>query len=469
MPVDTLLVFHTTNLSMTGEKVLRAAGVDFQVLPLPKEIIAGCSLAIEIGEAALPQAKAALDEANVPLEAVYSRVGDRWETPTDQATPSRKKTCRIYLDNNATTPPDPEVVRALAAQLGENFGNPSSVHSAGRQARQALEKARAAVSALIGADPSEIVFTSGGTESNALALSGVLSAHSDRGDHIITTKTEHSSILQVCRHLESSGIRVTYLPVDSDGLVDPENIRQAIDRRTVLVSIAWANSETGVIQPIQEIAEIARQNRILLHTDAVQAVGKIPVDVQAAGVDLLSLSAHKFHGLKGVGALYIRKAISVVPLLHGGGQEGGLRSGTENVPGIVGMGMAAGIARRQLEHSPPRQQELRDILSREIRDEFPWVTINGHVSQRLPNTLNLCFQNIRGEEMVAFLDKEGICVSTGSACGEGEPEPSHVLMAMGLTDEQARSSVRFSLGRDTADDDVRKAVAAVTKVVRRYG
>lgn len=468
MPVDTLLVFHTTNLAMTAEKVLRAAGVPFSVLPLPKEITAGCSLAIGVGEADLPQAKVALDEANVPVEAVYSRVEDLWETRIDQTTSSQERTCRIYLDNNATTRPDPEVVRALPAQLAENFGNPSSVHSAGRQARQALEKARAAVSALIGADPSEIVFTSGGTESNALALSGVLTAHNDRGDHIITTKTEHSSILRVCRHLESSGIPVTYLPVDSDGLVDPESIRQAMDRRTILISIAWANSETGVIQPIREIAQIARQNNILFHTDAVQAVGKIPVDVQAVGVDLFSLSAHKFHGLKGAGALYVRKGVSIHPLLHGGGQEGGLRSGTENVPGIVGMGIAAGIARRELEHSPPRQQELSDTLCQEIQQEFPWVRINGHPLQRLPNTLNLCFQNIRGEEMVAFLDKEGICVSTGSACGEHEPEPSHVLLAMGLTEEQARSSVRFSLGRDTADDDVCKTVAAVMKVVRRY-
>jgi cysteine desulfurase len=459
MPVDALLVFHTTNLSMTGEKVLRAAGVDFQVLPLPKEITAGCSLAIGISGSDLPQAKAALEKANVPLEAVYSRVGDRWETPTDRATPSQERTCRIYLDNNATTPPDPEVVRALTAQLGENFGNPSSVHAAGRQARHALEEARAAVSALIGADPSEIVFTSGGTESNAQALSGA---------HIITTQTEHSSVLQVCRHLEGSGIRVTYLPVDSNGLVDPERIRQAIERNTALISIGWANSETGVIQPIQEIAEMARQNNILFHTDAVQTVGKIPVDVQAPGVDLLSLSAHKFHGLKGAGALYVRKGISVAPLLHGGGQERGLRSGTENVPGIVAMGMAARIARRELEHTQPRQRELSHTLCQEIRQEFPWVTINGHPSLRLSNTLNLCFQNIHGEEMVAFLDKEGICVSTGSACGEGEPEPSHVLMAMGLTEQQARSSVRFSLGRDTTMEDIRQTVQTVDKIVRRY-
>ncbi len=475
--VDSLLVFQTVNLSMKAEKVLRAAGVPFNVLPLPKEITRGCSIAVGVARGNLPLAGEALDRANIPVEAIYSRRGETWEagwghhismvSPPDQFAPPAT-TCSIYLDNNATTKPHPDVVRAVAGLLSEEPGNPSSLHSMGRRAKERVEQARESVARLIGAERSEIFFTSGGTESNNTALAGIAASQATRGDHIITLKTEHSSVLRACQSLESRGIRVTYLPVNPDGLVDLETLHAAIRPETILISIAWANNETGVIQPIREIAEIARDNNMLFHTDAVQAAGKVPIDVKADGVDLLSLSAHKLYGLKGVGALYMRPGVRIDPLLHGGGQEAGLRSGTENVPGIVGMGVAAGIALDELAETSRRLRKLRDVLYEDLKERIPWVKINGHPSKRLPNTLNLCFGDISGEEIAAFLDKEAICVSTGSACSEGEPEPSHVLTAMGLTDEEAQSSIRFSLGRDTTAEDIQRTVQAVARIVRRY-
>ncbi len=425
-------------------------------------------MAIGTDAGTLRRATETLDRANIPVETIYSRVGEHWETCADPGDSLPSPTCRIYLDNNATTRPYPEVVQAVTTQLSEDFGNASSVHSAGRRARRAMEEAREAVARLIGAERTEIVFTSGGTESNNMALFGIASAQKARGDHIITLKTEHSSILEVCRRLEAIGVRVTYLPVDSKGLVDTAALRRALNPRTILISVAWANNETGVIQPIGDIAQIAKKNNILLHTDAVQAAGRVPLNVAAKQVDLLSLSAHKFHGLKGTGALYVRRGVQSDPLLRGGGQEDSLRSGTENVAGIVGTGIAAAIALRELDAMLPRLRKLRDMLYEDLKEKIPQVAINGHPSRRLPNTLNLCFQDISGEEIAAFLDREGICVSTGSACAAGEPEPSHVLVAMGLSEEQARSSVRFSLGRDTTAEDIQRTVQAVTAIVRRH-
>ncbi len=466
-PTELLLVFHTVNLSLKAEKVLRAAGVLFQVTALPKEITSGCSIVIGIGNENLAEARDALDEANLPIGAVYSRLGKKWELFSGERQPERDN-CFIYLDNNATTRPHPDVVRAVASWLSEEVGNPSSVHAVGRKTRKAVEAARDAVARLVGSDSSEIVFTSGGTESNNIALLGIAASRGAEGRHIMTLKTEHSSILEPCRRLEASGTKVTYLPVDSNGLVDLDDLRRAIEPGTVLISVAWANNETGVIQPIREIARIARQNSVLFHSDAVQAAGKIPLNVKDDGIDLLSISAHKFHGLMGAGTLYVRKGVAVHPILHGGGQEAALRSGTENVPGIIAMGVAATVVLAEPEETSRRLRKLRDILYEDLKEKIPWAKINGHPSRRLPNTLNLCFQDISGDEIAAFLDKEGICVSTGSACAAGEPEPSHVLLAMGLTEEQARSSIRFSLSRETTAEEIQRTVQAVARIVRRY-
>ncbi len=332
-----------------------------------------------------------------------------------------------------------------------------------------MEESRKAVAQLLGADKSEIVLTSGGTESNNMVLLGIAAGRAGDVGHIITTRTEHSSVLKPCQYLEGTGWRVTYLPVDSQGVIEPGDLCKAMEPGTLLISIAYANNETGVIQPIREMAEIARENKVLFHTDAVQAAGKIPLNVKRDGVDFLSLSAHKFHGLKGTGALYVRSGINLQPFLHGGGQEKGLRSGTENLAGIVAMGVAARLATKELGETSRRLRKLRDILYEDLKEKIPSVKINGHPSRRLPNTLNVCFGDINGEEIAAFLDREGICVSTGSACASGEPEPSHVLTAMGLTEEEAKSSIRFSLGRETTAEDIQRTVQAVAKIVQRYG
>jgi cysteine desulfurase NifS len=371
---------------------------------------------------------------------------------------------RIYLDNNATSPIEHSVREAMLPFLDSGFGNPSSIYALGRDAHEAVERARRRVARLLHARPRSILFTGGGSESDNLALKGVAFAQRDRGDHIITTDVEHPAILQAARFLERTGFRVTFLPVDSEGLVDPGSLREAIDERTLLVSVMMANNEVGTIQPVRELSDIAHAHGALFHTDAVQAVGKIPVGVEELGADLLSLSGHKIHGPKGVGALYVRKGVGLEPLIHGGKQEQGLRAGTENVAGIVGLGRAAELALPGLERSG-EVRELRDRLETGIRELIPDARLNGHPELRLPNTLNLTLPGLRGESLVVALDHHGIALSSGSACKSGSPAPTHVLMAMGRSEEEAHCAVRLSLSRDTSTEDIDQVLDALGQVL----
>jgi cysteine desulfurase len=372
---------------------------------------------------------------------------------------------KIYLDHNATTPVHPEVLSAMLPYMRDVFGNPSSIHWYGQQARRALDRAREQVARLIGAEPDEIVFESGGTEANNHVLRGVVERTGTSSPHIITSSVEHHALLNPCRNLEARGCRVTYLPVDEFGIVDPESVAEALTGDTVLISIMLANNDVGTLQPVKEIAGLARKEGVWVHTDAVQAVGKIPVDVGELGVDLLTLSAHKVYGPKGVGALYIRRGTDLAPLLHGGHHEKKRRAGTENVPGIVGLGLACEIAGKSLKETGARMAALRDRMQQGIQREIPGVEINGHPHRRLPNTLNLGFAGVDGESLLMNLDLLGIAASTGSACTSGSAEPSHVLVAMGRSPEQASSSIRFSLGMDTNDGDVDAAVDSLIKAV----
>lgn len=361
---------------------------------------------------------------------------------------------RIYFDHGATTRVLPEVVEAMTPYVSEKYGNASSIHSFGREARMAVDSSRARVAALIGADSSEIVFTSSGTESDNLAIKGV-ALHKSRGKgHLITTDIEHSAVLEPCAYLKSMGFEVTRLPVSKDGFVDLGDVEAAIRDDTILVSVMMANSEIGTIQPVREIGRIAHSRGALFHTDAVQAAGKMSIDVDRDNIDLLSLSSHKFHGPKGVGALYVRKGTKVEPLLHGGGHEGRLRSSTENVPGIVGFGKAAEIAQRDMPTTTERMRHLRDRIIETVPETIPNAYLNGHPTNRLVNNVHLRFDFIEGEGLVLHLDMLGIAASTGSACSTGSLEPSPVLLALGLTHEQAHGSLRVTLGRENNDEEV---------------
>lgn len=360
----------------------------------------------------------------------------------------------IYMDHNATTPVRPEVVEKMNQFLGHNYGNPNSIHRFGRQARTAVENAREQVAGLIGAnDPLEIIFTSGGTESDNWTLRGVIAA-AGGGGHIVTTAIEHSAILDTCKYLEEIGVQVTYVPPDRLGRIAAENVSEAIRPETRLVSVMWANNETGTVQPLEEIAVLCQEREVLLHTDAVQAVGKIPVDIESVKVDFLSASAHKINGPKGVGFLYIRKGSPISPLITGGGQEENLRSGTENVPGIVGLGEACRIARQEGASGKKRLCALRDRLEHEAIEHIPDVVINGDPNHRVPGTTNMGFLGAEGETLLIRLDLEGFAVSTGSACSAGSTEPSHVLLAMGIPREAVRGSLRFSLGWGNTEEEV---------------
>jgi cysteine desulfurase len=371
---------------------------------------------------------------------------------------------RVYLDNNATTPLLPEVFEAMRPYFLEKFGNASSIHQQGQQARAAVEQARDRVAELLNCRAAEIVFTSGGTESDNLALFGMVKP----GDHIITSVIEHHAVLNACKRLEENGCAVTYLPVDGRALVDPDDVRRALRPETKLISIMLANNETGVVQEIAQIGKIATEADVYFHTDAVQAAGKLPLDVKQIGCDLLTISAHKIHGPQGMGALFVRKGTLLQPLLYGGRHERSRRAGTENLPGIVGLGKAAEIAQRGFsDGSVQRMAELRDRLQAAILAAVEQVGVNSGNAPRVPNTANLHFDCIEGEAMVIALDLKGLSVSTGAACSSGAIEPSHVLTAMGLSADRARASIRFSLGKQTTAEDIEFAAALVPQVVAR--
>ena len=374
---------------------------------------------------------------------------------------------RVYLDNNATTPLAPEVFEAMKPYLLEDFGNASSIHWYGQRAKNAVEKARQQVAKLLNARPGEVIFSSGGTESDNAAIFGIVQAARVAAPHIITTGIEHHAVLNTAQALEKRGVSVTYVGVGASGVVDPEDVKRAIRPETVLISVMHANNEIGTIQPLEEIGGIAREHDVYFHTDAVQSVGKIPVDVEKLGVDLLSLSAHKFNGPKGAGATYIRKGTILKPLLYGGHHERDRRPGTENVPGIVGLGMAAELALARLEEAAQRVAGLRDRLERGILERVPQVSVNGDPGRRLPTTSNLCFDYVEGEGFVIAMDLRGIACSTGAACSSGSVEPSHVLSAIGLTPEQARSSIRLSLGRYNTAEDIDATLETLPAVVER--
>ena len=374
---------------------------------------------------------------------------------------------RIYMDHNATTPLREDVLEVMLPYLRGEFGNASSLHYFGIQARRAVEAAREKVATALGAQLREIILTGCGTESDNQAIKGVMFANRGKGDHIITSRIEHKAVLQTCQYLEKQGFRVTYLPVDEYGLVNPDDVAQAITGRTVLVSVMFANNEVGTIQPIGAIAQVCRERGVYFHTDAVQMVGKLPIDVNELGIDLLSLSAHKFYGPKGVGALYVRKGVKVDSLLHGGHQEWGRRAATENVAGIVGLGRALELRLGEMDAEAERLTALRERLYAGLLARIPHVYLNGHPGERLPGTLNVCFEYIEGEGLMMGLDLAGVAVSSGSACTSAELSPSHVLLAMGVSPAVAQGSIRFGLGRENSEADVDYVLEKLPPIIER--
>jgi len=374
---------------------------------------------------------------------------------------------RVYLDCAATTPTHPEVVKAMLPYFTEAFGNPSSIYSYGQEAKGAIEEARVKVADLIGARDEEIVFTSGGTEADNFALMGVAFANESRGNHIITSSIEHHAVMETCEFLETRGLRITYLPVDEYGLVNPDDVKRAITDKTILISIMHANNEMGTIEPITEIGKVAREAGVYFHTDAVQTVGHIPVDVNELGIDLLSMSAHKLCGPKGVGALYVRKGTKLTPFMHGGEQERRRRASTENVPGIVGFGKAVELAQQEMGGEVERLTCLRDNLIKGLLERIDHIHLNGHPLKKLPNNVNVSVDYVEGESMVLNLDLEGICASTGSACSSSSLEPSHVLLAMGLPPEQAHCSLRFTLGKWTTEEEIERVLDILPRIVAK--
>ena len=375
---------------------------------------------------------------------------------------------RVYLDNNATTRMREEVLEAMLPYYKDIYGNASSIHEFGRQARRAVDDARARVAALVGASsPEEIIFTSGGTESDNFAIKGAAHALKAKGDHIVTSTIEHHAVFNTCKFLEKEGYRVTCVGVDKDGVVKLDELKSAITDKTILVSIMYANNEMGTIEPVEEIGAIAKEKGILFHTDAVQAVGKVPFEASKLNVDLLSLSGHKLYGPKGIGALYIKKRTKITPILHGGHHEMNKRAGTENVAGIVGLGAAAELAKKELADEAAHLKELRDYLYKGLRESIADIKLNGHPEKRLPNTLNISFQYLEGESIILSLDMEGVAVSTGSACTSGSLEPSHVLMAMGIEPVDSQGSIRFSLGTDNTKEDMDYCLKVLPPIIKR--
>lgn len=373
----------------------------------------------------------------------------------------------IYFDHAATTPTRPEVIEAMLPYYREKWGNPSSIHSSGREAAAGMDAAREQVASLLGAAPEEIVFTGSGTEADNQALIGASLAYEKKGNHIITSAIEHHAILHTAEFLEKRGLRATYLPVDSTGLVDPGDVRAAITDQTILVSIMHANNEIGTIQPIKEIGAVCRERGVLFHTDAVQTVGHVPIDVREMNIDFLSLSAHKLYGPKGVGALFVRKGVRVAPLIHGGGHERGRRSSTENVPGIVGLGEACRLAAQDMDWEIEHNSSLRDRIIRGVLARVPDSMLTGHPALRLPNSASLCMRYVEGESMLLNLDFEGIFASSGSACTSGSLEASHVLLAIGLPHDVAHGSLRLSVGRGNTAEEVDRFLEAFPPIVER--
>jgi len=369
----------------------------------------------------------------------------------------------IYLDNAASTPVHQKVIDEMIPYFGEQYGNPSSIHKYGRTANVAIQGARKRIAELIGAEPREILLTSGGTESNNTAIYGT--AMQGKGRHVITSAIEHDAVLEPCRRLEREGFRVTYLPVDRQGLVDVEELRRQVSPETCLVTIMLANNEVGTVQPVSEIAKIAREHKIPFHTDAVQAVGKIPVSVRDLGVDMLSVSSHKINGPKGVGALYIRTGVQVSPMMLGGGQEGGLRSGTENVASIVGFGAACNMARENLDQNMAHFRRLTSLLASRVLAEIPGTTLNGHPEKRIPNNAHFTFLGVNGEDLIIKLDENKIAASTGSACSVRIQKASHVLKAMGFDHEQVSGSLRLTVGTANTEEEIGQTVDVLKKVV----
>lgn len=374
---------------------------------------------------------------------------------------------RIYFDHSATTPVDNEVASLMVEYMTEKFGNPSSIHSFGREVHKAVDEARQQVASLIGANANEIFFTSGGTEADNLALKGIAFANRKKGNHIITTCIEHHAILHTCEYLEKQGFKVTYLPVDENARVRIEDLNNAITDQTILISVMFANNEVGTIQPIKEIGKIAREKGIYFHTDAVQAAGNYPIDVTEYNIDLLTLSAHKFHGPKGIGALFVRRGVKIDAVQHGGGQERSLRPGTENTPGIIGLGKAAEIAKRDMDNKIEHVTALRDKLVKGITEKITDIKLNGHPTLRMPGNINFSFLYVEGESLLLNLDLKGIAASSGSACTSGSLDPSHVLLAMGLTHEVAHGSLRLSLGRGNTEEDIEYCLTVLPEIIER--
>ncbi len=374
---------------------------------------------------------------------------------------------KIYLDNNATTPIHHEVLEAMLPYLKDEFGNPSSIHWAGRKPRKAIDDAREKTAKLLNCDVSEIIFTSCGSEGDNLAIKGIAESKRDKGNHIITTKVEHPAVLATCKYLAKKGYDVTFLDVDTQGMLDLNQLKKAITSKTILITIMFANNETGVVFPIEEIGRIAKERNITFHTDAVQGAGKVPIDVKKMNIDLLTVSGHKLYAPKGVGALYVKRGVRLVPVIHGGHQERNRRGGTENTAGIVALGKACEIAARDMETEIKQITVLRDRLEKGLMENISHVRRNGHPTQRIPNTLNLSFEYAEGESLLLNLDMKGIAASSGSACTSGTLEPSHVLVAMGVPLEASHSSVRFSLGRGNTAEDIDYVIEALPAMVER--
>jgi cysteine desulfurase len=374
---------------------------------------------------------------------------------------------RIYLDHAATTPVHPEVAEAMLPYFSERFGNASTLYSYGQEAREAVEEARSKVALLVGArSPKEIIFTSGGTESDNFAVSGIAWANQKKGDHIITSAVEHHAVLNACKFLQKRGFKVTYLPVDHNGFVDPDDVKKAVTNKTILISIMHANNEVGTLEPIADIGRIAKDNGVYFHTDAVQSFGHIPIRAEELNIDLLSASGHKLYGPKGVGMLYIRKGTKIVPFLYGGEQENKRRAGTENVAGIVGFGKAGEIALGMMTEEGPRLANLRDQFIKGILEKIEFTQLNGHPEKRLPGNVNISLKYVEGESMLLKLDGKGICASSGSACTSSILEPSHVLTAMGVPPDVSHSSLRFTLGRENTEDDVDIVLDVLPDIVK---